>query len=158
MIGKSVIAAAAVIGLMLIPIPYCACPKWDVWIVDDNGQPVPGMRVSVSYMNFSAEGLPHVEQHISDEHGFVTFPRRELSASIVSRCYFMFRWAPHGGYGRHAWVGAFGQGLVGVASTGGIGTDWTGSPEQMQSRIVAKAVGSRPSKDVPYGVQPQIKP
>jgi len=41
---KSVRTAAVVgtmiLGLSLIPLPYIACPNWDVSVVDDIGRPV----------------------------------------------------------------------------------------------------------------------
>jgi hypothetical protein len=45
------VVAVIIVGLSLIPIPYLACPAWDVWVVDDRGQPVRGVTVRLTYQN-----------------------------------------------------------------------------------------------------------
>jgi hypothetical protein len=135
---RIVLVGVVLIGLSLIPIPYLASPAWDVSVVDDTGQPVRGVTVRLSYQNYSAERRSHEEDRIPNESGVATFPRRESSASIMERCYYTVlsaRAGVHSSFGRHAGVFAFGKGLEGTATSGAFVTDWTGSPDHMESRI-----------------------
>jgi hypothetical protein len=141
-IRRSVVVGAIILALLLIPIPYRACPTWDVWVVDDGGQPVRDVTVRLVYQNYSAESRSHENDRITNERGHAIFPRQESSASVLRRCYYTVLSATagvHGSFGRHAWVFAFGKGLEGNATSGPIVTDWTGSPDHMESRIVARA-------------------
>lgn len=140
------VVGAIVFGGSLIPIPYFACPSWDVSVVDDVGRPVQGETVRLVYQNYSAEAQSHEEDRITDERGHAAFPRRESSASIFRLCYYTAssaRAGVHARFGRHALVFAFGKGLSGISTSGKLVTDWTGSPDRMESRIVAEP-GNRP--------------
>ena len=85
------IIAAGILGLalagMLLPISYMASPDWEVLVVDEQGKPLQGMTVRLSYRNYSAELLDH--------------------------------------------------GIDGVPTARGSVLDWTGSPDRLESRIVA---------------------
>ena len=136
------LVGVALIGLSLIPIPYLASPAWEVSVVDDTGQPVQGVTVRLSYQNYSAERHSHEENRTTDERGQATFPRWESSASLLELCYYSglsARAGVHASFGRHAGVFVFGHGLDGTATSGRFVTDWTGSPDHMESRIVLTA-------------------
>jgi hypothetical protein len=148
MIRRMAVVGAALVGLSVIPVPYLASPAWDVSVVDDTGRPVQGVTVRLSYQNYSAER--HEDDRITNERGLATFPSRELAASILERCYYTGLSAAagvHASFGRHASVFAFGHGLEGFATSGQFVTDWTGSPEHMDSRIELK-----PANLVPAGI------
>lgn len=133
-------AVVLLIGILLCPIPYTAAPAWAVWVIDEVGVPIQGMNVRLSYQNHSAESKGHELDAITDSQGHVYFPRRTASASI-GRHIIYFAWSAttgvHASFGRHANVFAFGQGRQGSATTGDVITDWTGAPQEMESRIVA---------------------
>ena len=132
---------AALAGVLLWPISYTAAPAWEVSVVDEAGAPIEGMKVRLSYKNYSAESNNHEMDAITDFQGQVQFPMQNASASVARYLVFSVRSAltgVHASFGRHATVFAFGQGRDGSATTGQMITDWTGSPEKMRSLIVAR--------------------
>jgi len=135
-----VIAGIALFGLSVIPVPYLACPRWDVIVVDESGQPLTGMTVRLVYQDYSAERESHEEDRTTNERGYVTFPRRISTASFLQRSFYTLVSAGagvHSSFGRHAYVSTFGHSLEGTATSGQHVTDWTGAPGHMQSQIIA---------------------
>jgi hypothetical protein len=140
---SAVIAGGVLLVLALIPIPYRASPDWKVWVVDSTGNPAGGVTVQLSYQNYSVESDGHEEERLTDEHGYTHFDEHRLAASLLQRCWYSVmsaRALAHASFGPHDWVFAFGNGLQGEAVSDGIVTDWTGTPAQMESQIVLKAV------------------
>lgn len=136
------VASATVLTVALLwPIPYTAAPAWEVCVVDEAGEPIKGMKVRLSYQNYSTESNGHELDAITNSQGRVYFPLQESAASI-GRYIIYSVWSAttgvHASLGRHAGVFTFGQGRDGVAATGNVVVDWTGSPREMKSRIVAK--------------------
>lgn len=130
-------------AITLIPIPYLASPRWEVWVVTESGAPIEGMTVRRVYQNYSTEIEGHEEDQITDKQGYASFPPRWSSASTVRRCLFTLlsaRAGIHASFGRHAYVFAFGNGREGNAISGQYLTDWTGKPAQMKTRITATLV------------------
>ena len=142
-------AIAAVFALLAINIKIStpATPHWEVWVIDQDGHPLKGMTVRMSWQNYSVETTGHEEDLQTDENGHVVFPSRILTASIKDRFFGTVRSAQggvHASFGPHAYVFAFGHGLEGSAVMGDYLADWTGKPDQMQSRIVAKPMQKPP--------------
>jgi hypothetical protein len=133
-IGGTVFAA-----LSLIPIPYCACPSWDVWVTDGSGHPVEGALVRLDYQNYSVEEDSHEEDRYTDARGYAMFPRRDSSASALTRCIYSALSATtgvHASFGPHASVMAFARnGYQGYPVSGRFVTDWRGKPEHMESKV-----------------------
>lgn len=124
-----------------LPIPYDAAPAWDVWVVDETDRPLEGMKVRLSFQNYSAETEHHELDAITNKQGRVSFPSQRASASIPRFMLYSARSAAsgvHASFGRHASVFAFGHGRAGSATADDVVTDWTGSPPEMKSRIVAR--------------------
>jgi hypothetical protein len=141
--GGIALAAAAILALVFVPLPYRACPTWDVTVVDESGWPLPAMSVRLVYQDYSAEDRSHEAILHTSARGAVTFPERSGAVSIAVRCYYLLLAAGAGfpsGIGRHATVVAFGQGRMGRAMSGDHAADWTGSPDRMQSRIIANPI------------------
>jgi hypothetical protein len=90
------------------------------------------MAVRLSFQNYSAEGQSHDVDLISDENGEAKFPAETLRASFVRRCVFTVlsaRAGVHAGFGPHANVFVFGNGLQGYAvDSRDVVVDWTGNP------------------------------
>ena len=126
------------------PISYLASPRWEVWVLTVDGLPLPQTNVRLVYQNYSAESKTHEVTLKTDEDGHIVFPQQYEKASILQRVFYAMVSATagvHASFGRHAHVFASGGGYEGSAVTGGYLTDWRGSPDSMQSRIVAKPVG-----------------
>jgi len=131
-----ILVAAAVVILGAWPVRYLASPQWEVFVVRENGQPIPSMNVCLVYENYSAEGADHEITLKTDEHGRAFFPPRYRRASLFQRVLYTVlaaRAFVHASFGRHAYVFAFGDGYEGID-----GTDWRGTPESLQSKIVIK--------------------
>jgi hypothetical protein len=136
---------AVVVGVLLIagllPKPYMASPRWEVWVVTENNEPLPGINVRLVYKNYSAEDQSHEITMTTDENGHVLFPPQHESASLFRRVFCTLSSATagvHASFGRHAYVFAFGNGYEGTAISGKYVTDWRGFPASMESTIVAK--------------------
>jgi len=142
----TVATLAAVAALLVINPVFSslATPRWEVWVVDEAGHPLQEMIVRLSWANYSVEHIDHQEDLRTDENGHVVFPARTSEASLNLLIVGMIesiRGFPHSSFGPHANVFAFGNGLEGSAVDGKYITDWTGRPNQMQSRIIAKPIG-----------------
>jgi hypothetical protein len=119
-------------------------PRWEVWVVDENGRPLHGMTVRLSWANYSIERVTHEEDLQTDENGFVVFPAKtskERLTEAIPEIMDSIRSFPHSNFGPHASIFAFGNWRQGSAVEGGYVIDWAGSPSQMQSRIVAEPLG-----------------
>lgn len=138
------VVAGLVVALLpvgLLPIPSLATPRWEVWVVDENGHPKQGMTVRLSWQNYTLETEGHEEDMRTDQNGYVVFPARTIRASAFTRIAGAIRAAQsgvHASFGPHDYVFAFGQGLQGDAISGRYLVDWTGKPPEMQFRIVVK--------------------
>ncbi len=136
------VAVTAVMAIIALwPTGYLASPRWEVWVVTQDGQPIQGINVRLVYQNYSAEGRSHEITLMADESGHVLFPPQYERASIIQRVFYAISSAQggvHASFGRHAYVFAFGGGYEGDAVTGKYVADWRGDPESVQSRIVAK--------------------
>jgi hypothetical protein len=135
---------AALVVALLIPIPYLASPMWQVSVVDESGAPIEGMTVRRVYQNYSTEAANHEDNQTTDKHGHAVFAAKWSSATIARRCVFTGLSAlagVHAGFGRHAYVFAFGNGREGYAVNGGYVLNWTGERAQVESRITATPVG-----------------
>jgi hypothetical protein len=135
------VVACALLAFCFLPLSYLASPRWDVWVVTPDKQPIPGIRVRLVYENYSAENQDHEITLTADENGHVLFPPQYAKASLSQLMRYTLAEAPafvHASFGRHAYVFAFGNGYEGSAVSGEYITDWTGSPASMKSRIVAQ--------------------
>jgi hypothetical protein len=131
----------ALIMFLAWPTTTAQSPFWEVRVVNEAGQPIEGMTVTLTYQNYSAEPEGHSEQKQTDAGGYVVFSPRSLKASRWRRIVTTLQSATagvHASFGPHAWVMAYGNGLDGIAVSNGYVTDWTGAPSRMASRIVAK--------------------
>lgn len=125
----------------MIPIPYLSSPQWKVKVVNEKGELLPGMLVRLSYENYSVENSSHEEDRWTDQNGEVEFPAHRSSASMLRRVYFSSLSAmafAHASFGPSATVLAFGNGREGDVVEDGYVFSWTGKPDHLESRIVAK--------------------
>jgi hypothetical protein len=138
-----VISLVALIAFLAWPTTTAQSPFWEVWVVNEAGQPVEGMTVTLTYHNYSAEPEGHSEQKQTGADGYVVFSPRSLKASRWRRMATTLQSAGagvHASFGPHAWVMASGNRLEGIAESNGYVTDWKGAPPRMNSRIVVKPI------------------
>jgi hypothetical protein len=136
------ILAACAFALVFVPIKTLNSPAWNVSVVDQNGQPVCGITVRLSYQNYSAEDKSHEIDGTTDHYGHAAFKPQALSASGASRMVYTLQSAlggVHASFGPHASVFGFGRGLEGFnVDSQDLIAEWTGKSESMQSRIVVR--------------------
>ncbi len=137
------ILMAIALVLSVIPVTSLNSPKWDVFVVDQNGQPVSDMIVRLSYQNYSAESEGHELDAVSDERGHASFAPQTLRASAMRRGLSILQSAMggvHASFGPHASVFAFGRGLQGydVDRKSNALVFWRGTPDRMESLIVVE--------------------
>jgi hypothetical protein len=140
-ISLLIISSVALIVYLVWPTNTPESPFWEVWVVNEAGQPIEAMTVTLTYENYSAEYEGHSEHKYTDANGYVDFSPTSLRASRLRRIAATLRSAEagtHASFGPHAWVMASGNGLDGIAVSDGYVTDWTGAPPRMASNIVAK--------------------
>jgi hypothetical protein len=128
-----IIVAIALVLILAWPTTTTQSPFWEVWVVDEMGQPLEGMTVTLFYQNYSAESEGHSEQKRTDAGGYVVFPQRSLKASRLRRIVTTLQSAGagvHASFGPHAHARVDGNGLTGYT------TDWTGAPARMSSTVV----------------------
>jgi hypothetical protein len=134
------IVAAVVVCVACIPVKSLNCPAWDVWVIDETGQPVSGMAVRLTFQNYSAESRSHELNATTDAQGHVAFSAQTITVSLGRRSLATLSSAMAGAHtslGSHASVFAFGKGLEGFdINNQNIVVDWTGKPSHMESRIV----------------------
>jgi hypothetical protein len=138
------LVAAVLLILGAWPITYLASPRWDVWVVTEDGHPIPDINVALHYVNYSAEGESHSAVLWTDGNGHVLFPQQYAKASIYRRVFYTISSAQagvHASFGRHASVFAYGNGYEGFPVNGQYVEDWRGSPDSMQSKVIAKRSG-----------------
>lgn len=139
------IVAAVLLVVGLWPVRYLASPRWEVWVVTEDGQPLPGEVVRLSYTNYSVELSGHEITLQTDSDGRVLFLPQCRRVSLLHRVFWTASEATggvHASYGGHLGVFIFGsEGYEGSAVTGKYLTDSRGQPDSMQSRIVAKKNG-----------------
>lgn len=133
------------IGILLIiglwPRRYLASPRWEVWVVDSGGNPIPGISASLVYENYSVENQDHEITLTTDDNGYVSFQPQYKRAILLQRAFYTALSAAggvHASFGRSAYVLVFGDGYEGDAVSGKYVTDWPGHPETMKSRIIAR--------------------
>jgi hypothetical protein len=120
------VLASALLIVSLLPMPYLASPRWDVWVVTNDGKALAGINVRLVYQNYSAEGQAHEVTLKTDEQGRVLFPTQYGHASLLQRLVYTVSSAGagvHASFGQHAYVFVFGDGYEGNAGAGNYVTD-----------------------------------
>ena len=52
LVGVAIAFSVAIIIVAVCPITTLETPRWDVWVVDEKGQPLAGMTVRIVYRNY----------------------------------------------------------------------------------------------------------
>lgn len=119
-------------------------PRWDVWVVDEAGQPVVGINVTLVREDYSCESVDHSETLFTDAQGHVQFRPRYMKWSPFKCAYYTagaLMPFTHHEHGRHASVtaGDPNGALFGKAvDKDGHPIDWTGSPDQLKTHMIVR--------------------
>jgi hypothetical protein len=142
MTKKKVIALLCVTALVVFlawPITTLNCPEWEVRVVDENGQPLPGVLVRLDFRNYSAERENHEVDKRTDANGYVKFPSETLKATGLKRAIVSLESAEagvHAAYGPSAYVLVFADGMAEDPKKAGRVPMWFGKTPTMRSQFV----------------------
>jgi hypothetical protein len=109
-----IVRAALLLFGLFYPIETTVVPAWKLRVIDENGVPYQGLRVVESWKHYSLEleGGTNGEERWTDKDGYVEFPIRTLSMSILGRlvrtALTSIKRYMHGGTGIHAYIMATG--------------------------------------------------
>ena|SRR6266550_3106917 len=76
---------AALIVVALYPWETTVAPEWRVRIVDQSGAPLRNTGVREVWRHYSIESQGHEEDLMTDQEGYVTFPKRTIRALLAVR-------------------------------------------------------------------------
>ena len=71
--------------LLLYPFETMVVPAWRIRVVDMVGAPVGGFPVSQHWQHHSVERRGHQQVLVTDNDGYVNFPRRTVRGSLMLR-------------------------------------------------------------------------
>jgi hypothetical protein len=81
----SISILVVILGVLLFPFKTTVVPLWKVRVVDEAGKPLAQVAVTEYWRHTSAESDDHHAESITDDSGYVTFPRRTIRASLIRR-------------------------------------------------------------------------
>jgi hypothetical protein len=80
-----VVLIAGLLLLLVCPFDTTVVPEWKIQIVNETRKPIPNVVVREQWRNHSVEFHGHLEDRMSDNDGYVSFPRRTVRASLIVR-------------------------------------------------------------------------
>ena len=131
-----------VLVLAIVPRRHLVGPDWDIYLVDQDGKPMPGVRMRVYESNPTVEeNAPDIER-TTDAQGHVFLPKRVVRVSTLRSAYGTLKQIP---FFVHAEFNAYGYasiecppgyGHANVNEPGSQGAVWYRGPERTASRVV----------------------
>jgi hypothetical protein len=105
-----VIVCVLLAVFLLYPFETTVVPQWRIRVVDESGNPVRGVGVNEGWRHYSIERSRHEQSLVTDDEGYVTFPRRTVRAGLLVRAVGSMIAAlnPHGRSGPHAFLDVLG--------------------------------------------------
>lgn len=90
---KVVIAVAAIVAFVsLYPFEITVVPAWDFALSDESGDPMPNVKVRQRWHYYPLHRHPYEQDSISDGFGYVKFPKRTITASLIQMVLFSALW------------------------------------------------------------------
>ena len=90
------------------PFDRTIVPPWRFQVVDESGHPMANMPVCQIWRHYSVEDTDHEEDSITDQNGFVEFPRRTIRVSqfqIIKGAISNFlQYSIHASYGPSSFI------------------------------------------------------
>jgi hypothetical protein len=76
---------AGLLALLVYPFETTVVPDWKIRIVDEASKPVTSVVVREQWRNHSVEFSGQNEDRMTDNDGYVSFPRRTVRAPLIFR-------------------------------------------------------------------------
>ena len=111
---RFIISIVLVLFVGLCPYNTTVVPAWKLRIVDEKGQPYANIPATQAWKDYSLEltAGQNLDTRSTNTDGYVEFPQREMSASVLQRIFKTILSAlmtlAHGGFGVQAYVHASG--------------------------------------------------
>ncbi len=124
---------------LLYPFATGEVPSWRIQVVDQHGKPISGIGVREYWGNDSVDYRDSVQDSMTDDKGFVTFPARTVTATLLRRVLYPLQnlsGGTHSSWGPHATVIV----LVNDASQEIGSVDWSAGP--LPERVVVQPLQS----------------
>lgn len=80
-----ILLVAVLAVIVLYPWETTVVPAWRVRIVDQGGAPLRNTGVRETWQHYSIESRGHEEDLLTDQEGYVTFPKRTIRAGLATR-------------------------------------------------------------------------
>lgn len=88
-IGPRRVALLLLLGVVAViasyPLETTVVPEWRVRIVDQSGSPLRNTGIREVWKHYSIESASHEDDLLTDNDGYVTFPRRTVRAGVMVR-------------------------------------------------------------------------
>jgi hypothetical protein len=78
-------ALLAIVITLLYPFKTTVVPEWRIRIVDEAGNPMPMIAVREVWKHYTIESDSHQGDSLTDNEGYVTFPKRTVRGSLLIR-------------------------------------------------------------------------
>jgi len=82
---RFVLVVFAICFIFFVPYKSTVSPQWNIQVVDESGNPVPGLLVTEEWSYFGIDLAPSLDNGKTDAQGRITFPVRVIWAPLVSR-------------------------------------------------------------------------
>jgi len=93
-LGVLALCAAGVALFGLQEKDHVACPDWDIYVVDQDAKPMPGMAVHVAAGDPTVEDGYTTSDLITDTQGHISVPRRVVRASRFASFWGVLKQVP----------------------------------------------------------------
>lgn len=113
-----VLAALAALAIVIFyPFQITTVPEWTVKVLRDDGEPGRGIVVRQHWRHYAVESENHEEIAMTDNDGYVSFPRRTVRASFFNQYIGKMRnirqQGIHASFNPSSQLVAFGNGFLG---------------------------------------------
>lgn len=120
---------------------YVACPDWDIYVVDQDGKPMPGIVMHVAAMDPKVEESYATADLTTDAQGHIFVPRRVIRASRLRAFWGALKQMPalaHGENRANGYATTPPPPGYGYANPGepGAGAYWYDETQHATSRVV----------------------
>lgn len=103
-----ILVPIVLVVILVYPWETVVVPKWRARIVDESGNIVKGAKISETWQDYSVESYEHWADGVTDNDGYVAFPRRTVRASLVRRVIWpiknVLETGIHASFGRDAFL------------------------------------------------------
>src|SRR6266567_9077613 len=91
---KLAVVVLILLALAMVPRPHLVGPDWDIYVVDQDGKPMPGVRMRIYETNPTIEDSAPDIVRTTDVQGHVFLPKRVVRVSTLRSAYGTLKQIP----------------------------------------------------------------